>query len=359
MQLLAIFVFLVGLTVVLNTLLSAIRVIVLPRSASTKLAWIDFNLNRALFSLRLRWAKTYLERDQIMALYAPVSLLTLPVMWLAAVLFGYMLMFWALGFRPWYKAFWVSGSSLLTLGFAPVEGWLPTFLAFSEATIGIGLMALLIAYLPTMYAAFSKREAAVALLEAYTGSPPSAISMLERFHRIRGLEELFRVWRDWEIWFAELEESHTSLNALVFFRSPVPERSWITAAGAVLDAASLRASTLDLPRDPQAELCIRAGYLALRRIADFFTIPYDPAPKPDDPISISREEFDAAYDHMASQNIPLKPDRDQAWCDFVGWRVNYDTVLVELCYLIMAPKAPWSSDRPVIRKPAWFLRLGG
>ena len=148
-----------------------------------------------------------------------------------------------------------------------------------------------------------------------------------------------------ERWFADIEESHTSLPALNFFRSPTPDRSWITAAGAILDAAALSRSTLDILPDPRADLCIRAGFLALRRVADFFNSPYDPDPKPTDPISITRAEFNAVCDRLASRSVPLKPDRDQAWRDFAGWRVNYDTVLLALCILTMAPSAPWSSDR--------------
>ena len=64
-----------------------------------------------------------------------------------------------------------------------------------------------------------------------------------------------------------------------------------------------------------------------------------------DPISIDRTEFDAAYDRLAAAGLPLKPDRDQCWRDFAGWRVNYDTVLLDLARLTMAPYAPWSSDR--------------
>jgi hypothetical protein len=112
-----------------------------------------------------------------------------------------------------------------------------------------------------------------------------------------------------------------------------------------MDAAALTSSTVDVPRDPQAELCIRAGYVALCRIADFFRIPYEAEPDPTDPISIIREEFDAVYDELAEQGVPLKPDREQAWRDFAGWRVNYDTVLLVLADLIMAPYAPWISDR--------------
>jgi len=112
----------------------------------------------------------------------------------------------------------------------------------------------------------------------------------------------------------------------------------------VLDAGALVASSLDVPRDPQVELTIRAGYLALRHIAAFFKIPFNANPKPDDPISIHREEFDAAHERLADAGLPLKPDRDQCWRDFAGWRVNYDGVLLILARLTMAPPAPWSSD---------------
>ena len=132
----------------------------------------------------------------------------------------------------------------------------------------------------------------------------------------------------------------------MFFRSPHPDRSWVTAAGAVLDAAALTRSTIDIPTDTQADLCIRAGFLALRSIADFFSVSYNPDPHyPQEPISVTRAEFDAACERFATEDIPLKADRDQAWRDFAGWRVNYDRVLIALASLTMAPEAPWSSDR--------------
>ena len=340
-----ILIFLLGVSFVLATLFSAIRTFVLPRSANDRLSRGVFLSMRKVFNFILRWAHTYRLRDSIMAYYAPVSLLILPAVWLALVLAGYMGMFWAIDPASLPDTFKLSGSSLFTLGFATPDDVLRTVLIFSEAAIGLALLALLISYLPTMYAAFSKRETAVTLLEVRAGSPPSAIEMFSRYYRLQRLELLGEIWVNWEIWFAELDESHTSLPALAFFRSPQPERSWVTAAGAVLDAAALAASTLDIPRDTQADLCIRAGFLALRHIANFFKIPYDPSPAPTDPISISREEFDAACEQLASRGIPLKPDRDQCWRDFSGWRVNYDTVLIALARLTMAPEAPWSSDR--------------
>jgi hypothetical protein len=201
-----------------------------------------------------------------------------------------------------------------------------------------------------MYSAFSKRESLVTLLEVRADTPPSAVTMIIRAHGIRGLDYLTELWVAWEVWFSEIDESHTSLGAISFFRSPQPDRSWITAAGAIMDGAALMSSIIDVPRTPEAQLCIRAGFVALRHIADFFRIKYHPDPHfPDQPISITREEFEEACDTLAAAGVPIKTDRDQAWQDFAGWRVNYDSVLVELCDVVSAPYAPWSSDRGIRR----------
>lgn len=350
-------VFVAGLSLVVFILFSAIRTFVLPRSARDPLTTLIFATTRRLFRLINGRALTYEQRDRTMALYAPVTVLLMPVVWLALVGFGYALMYRALGVSSFIAAIQVSGSSLLTLGFDQVFGIPTVFLEFSEAMVGLVLIALLIAYLPTMYSAFSQREAMVALLEVRAGSPPFCVEMFLRFHRLHSLEQLHDIWLDWERWFISVEETHTSLAPLSFFRSPQHDRSWVTAAGAVLDAAAMAASTLDIPRDTQADLCIRAGYIALRRICDFFELPYNANPRPDDPISVMRQEFDDAYDELAANGLPLKSDRDQAWRDFAGWRVNYDVPLLSLARLMMAPYAPWSSDRSI--SPARSLRFWG
>jgi hypothetical protein len=328
---------------------------VLPRSDNVFLTRLVFLGLFRLFVLRLRWTSAYAERDRILSFYSPVGLLLLPVVWLSCITIGYMLMFWAVGVRPWYNAFWLSGSSLLTLGFAPVNNLAQMMLAFSEATIGLGMVALLIAYLPTMYTAFTEREESVSMLEIYASTPPSAVEMITRMHRIKGLEYLNEIWPTWETWFVKLEQTHTSLAPMVFFRSPHTGQSWVVTAGTILDAASLTASTLDIPQNPHANLCIRAGYLALRNIVEFFGLPHNPTPGPDDPISVSQAEFDQVYERLQSAGVPLKPNRDQAWRDFAGWRVNYDTTLRILAGLTMAPEAPWSGDR-ALRLPMRLFR---
>src|SRR5512139_1698596 len=349
MDLLRLFVFMLGLAIVARAVFSAIQTFVLPRGANDRLSRFVFQVTFGLFRVLLRKTRTYEQRDRIMAFYAPISLLALIPIYLILIMLGFASMYWAVGnVESWEQALKVSGSSIVTLGYTAPSDLPDGLLMVTEAAIGLILVAVLIAYLPTMYNAFQRREQAVTLLEVRAGSPPSAIEMILRYHRIHGLEQLNVLWVQWEQWFADVEESHTSLAALVFFRSPQPDHSWVTAAGAVLDAASLLRSTVDVPRDAQADLCIRAGYLALRRISDFFQIKYNPHPKPGDAISLSRAEFDAAYDELAQNGVPLIAERDQAWRDFAGWRVNYDAVLLSLAALTMAPYAPWSSDRSLL-----------
>jgi hypothetical protein len=349
---LSVVMFAAGAALVAAITLSAVQTLVVPRATPMRLTRWVFRSVRVVFNLRSTRATGYDAMDRAMALYAPISLLILVVAWLVIIGAGYVLMFFALGVRPLRQTFILSGSSLFTLGFAVPKDLPTTALAFSEATFGIGMIALLLSYLPSMYTSFSRREAAVAGLDVRAGSPPSAAELLIRHSRIEGLDHLDELWRAWETWFTDIEETHTSIPAIVFFRSPDPVRSWVTAAGAVLDAASLTASTLDRPRPVEAQLCIRAGYIALRKISDFFGIPFHPDPHwPDQPISIDKSEFEEVYDQLRQEGVPVKPDREQAWRDFAGWRVNYDSVVLALAALTVAPPAKWSSDRSLIFPP--------
>ena len=347
--LLRILVGLAGAWLIGVTLSAAVRSYVLPRSERVYLTRQIFRWTYTVgFRWRLKKAKTFQQVDQLMALFAPVALLINPIVWMALLILGYAGLFWAVGpaGRTFWEAIVLSGSSLLTLGYEKPVTRLGILLSFSEAGIGLGIVALLIAYLPTMYAAFSKREAAVTMLAVRAGSPPSAVEMIQRVHRIRGLDYMGQLWEDWENFFAELEESHSSLAALVFFRSPNPDRHWLTASGVVMDAAALISAAVDTPFDPRANLCIRAGFLALRQIANFFEIAHNPDPHfPRDPISVSREEFDEAVAALAVAGVPVKADLDQAWADFAGWRVNYDRVLLALAGITNAPVVNWISDR--------------
>lgn len=337
--------FVLGCALISTAVTSAVRTFVVPRGGRpdvlTRGAFISM---RFILDVALRRASD-IRRERGMAYFAPISLLSLPVVWLSCVLLGYTAIYWALGAASWTSAITISRLSLLYLG-SDISG-IPggTVVGFTETVISLLLAAILVSYLPAIYAAFSQREQVVTGLETLAGSPPTPLKMIKRYYLIKGLGHISDVWGPWQSWFEMVEESHTALIPLIFYRSPQPTRSWVTAAGAILDTASLVTSTLDRPRDPRAELCIRAGYLCLQRVAAPLGIPFNEDPAPDDPISVSRHEYDAVCDALAELGVPLKPDRDQAWRDFVGWRVNYDAVLIGLAVITAAPDGLWSSDR--------------
>ena len=229
-----------GLALVAATLTSALKTIVVPRGYASWLTRIHFVAWRRVFGWFAGPKRSYAERDRVLAHYAPVALVTLPAAWVSLVGIGFAGVFWAVGIHPLTDAFVTSGSSLFTLGFVRPPGTGRVVLSFIEAGIGLGLVSLMISYLPTIYSAFSRREAVVGLLEVRAGLPPSPAVLLTRYARINLLERLDEdLFKRWEEWFMDVEESHTSQPSLVFFRSPHPERSWITAACCVLDTAAI------------------------------------------------------------------------------------------------------------------------
>src|SRR5437867_4833089 len=110
--------FLGGLLVVVSALGSAVRTFVLPRSAPDRLTRLVFLLMRSAFAVWTWRARSWVARDARFALYAPLSLLALPAVWLAALGVGYMAMYGSLGELTVYEVFELSGSSLFTLGFS-------------------------------------------------------------------------------------------------------------------------------------------------------------------------------------------------------------------------------------------------
>jgi hypothetical protein len=347
--------FVVGLALVRTALLSAIRTFVMPRAGRDLIARAVFDGLRRIFNLRAERSTTFEERDQLMAMYAPICLLALPGAYLALMIVGFALAFWGIGVDTFDHAIKLSGSSILTLGYEGVSGWAQVVLSFFEAGIGLVMVALVISYLPTMYGAFSKRESMVTLLEMRVDSPPWGPRIIANYFRYVSFEVLVTEWRAWELWFAELDEGHSSLAALAYFRSPQSGRSWVTAAGAVLDSCAIQISALETPRQAEAYLCLTAGIDALAHIAHALDVPFktpeydpktsQPVVNPDFIISISQAEFDAALEMLSGLGVPLQADREKSWRNYQTWRAMYDENLLRLAARIMAPYAPWSSDR--------------
>jgi len=334
---------LAGGWLVITTVSAAIRSFVLPRNESVRLNLFVFSGVRALFDFAARRATNYARRDRILAHYAPVALVALPIGWLALVGLGYSGIFWALGVADFTKSYELSGSSLLTLGTTKQNGLVVNIFSYSEATLGLLLLTLLISYLPTIYQAFSRREVVVAQLELRAGVPASAAGLLLWLGHDQDFSNDDDQWLAWEQWLVEIDESHTSLPVLAFFRSPQAGRSWVLAAGLILDAANLLFSALDVPRSRQVELTFKAGVLALNRVHRFFDkkSAIEPAElRTAEELAATtpgRAEFAEAWRALLAAGQPLRADEETAWQHYHERRLRYEPALKFLGALLMTP----------------------
>jgi hypothetical protein len=267
---------------------------------------------------------------------------------------GYTLMFYGVGIRPLIRAFLFSGSALSTLGFeSPGHNfWVITFSA-AEALTVVTIVALLVGYLPAIYSSYQSREQAVSDLEELTGNPPDGVKVVEAYVETYGASEIGDLWQSWFNWFSDLGSSGSTLSGELYLRSSRWDRSWICAAGAMLDAAALVASSVDLETDPQADRLVRYGSRAMRQLLEPLQLTCPPPPSwPETPINVTRQEFDEAYQHLQGIGLLMKPDRDAAWKAFAALRVQYECPLMAMVRLKQPPRgARWTTDREEATMP--------
>jgi len=331
---------------------SVIGTVVIPRRIRSRLTRAVAVVVNAAFHFAADSFDTYEARDRVLAAQAPIQLILQIVVWLAVFELGFALLLWpSMGSAGLAGAFTLAGSSLCTLGYlAPPSGG-PTGLADIAALVGLGTVALQIGYLPTLYGAFNRREALVTMLDSRAGVPSWGPELLARTHYglgsgVSATGQLPELFQDWERWSADVSESHATYLSLINFRSPRALSSWLTAQLAVLDAAALYLSlTPDVPGAISARLCLRGGFSCLGTIARArgFAIPEEA--DPNDGISLTYEQFADAIDRLASVDFPLERSSEEAWLDFVGWRVNYEAAAYAIASAIDAPPALWSGPR--------------
>jgi hypothetical protein len=342
----------VGVSVLVLVLDAAIRTFLLPRAANVRLSHLISRSIEHIFSMLAHSKRPYEKRDQILALFPSMVLLSYQGLWLALTLIAFAFGFVAAGVSNFARAFEISGSSIFTLGTTSGHGGAQIALGYIEAGVGLTLLALLIAFIPPLYAAFQRREISVSRLSVRAGVPATPWGILEIAHSVDSYGLLDELWREWEQWFIELGETHSTLTILNYYRSPTPDQTWIGSAATVLDAAALFNSVIDLPPSPTAGLCIRSGWLNLRRIADYFHICYPIEANWKQTISVSREEFDLVLARLERSGVPLIADREAGWRDFVGWRANYDQIIETSYRLFNCPRVDWrtASQLPLVER---------
>jgi len=287
----------------------------------------------------------YEAADRVLAVGAPASLLVLLSVWQVGLITAYAAMLAPFSDASPLELFREAGSSFLTLGFSATDGGGATVVDFVAAVAGLISVALLIGYLPTLYGSFNRRETLVTTLESRAGAPAWGPEILARQQLVGLLDSLPGLYDDWEHWAADVAESHSNYPILIRFRSPNPYRSWIVGLVAVMDSAALYLAVAPQRAPSEARLVLRGGFTALRDVADALGLAYDPDPFPDDPVDLSREDFDLGLARLERAGFPVERSADEAWADFRGWRVNYEQLAIAIADLVHAPPAPWTGTR--------------
>lgn len=342
----------IGALLVIYAGWSVLGALVVPRRVRTRFNHLVTSAMAEVIHVIAGLFNSYEERDRILSAQGPLMLLGQLIGWLALLQVGYGLLLWpfvdsgGLG-----QAMLVAGSSLTTLGYAAPKSGSTSALADLAGFMGLGTVALLIGYLPTLYAAFNRREGSVTLLDARASVPSWGPELLARTHYgmgtgISAVEELPELFDRWESWSADVAESHSTYPILARFRSPRALSSWLTAQLAILDAAALYLSLLRNPPQPlSARLCLRGGFDCLRTIARVLGGTITDDPNPDDGIVVTYEEFLDALERLRKVDFPVEKAPEEAWADFVGWRVNYEEAAFHIAWTIDAPPALWSGPR--------------
>jgi hypothetical protein len=279
--------------------------------------------------------------DTLLGLFAPAATVALLFTWLVGLIVGYGLILFALRdeLRPvppdLGSTIYFAATSVLTLGFGDIvaEGSAARVVITVAAISGLGVVALVVTFLFSLYGSYQRREIQVVALQAAAGAPPSAVALLETYAQLDLVGRLPDLFRDWQRWAVEVLDSHVAYPLLGFFRSSHDNLSWISALGTVLDAASLVLTTVTGAPRGEAKLFKRVG---THLVEDIFNLGF----RTGEPIGLDRSAFDAACDRLETAGYILEP-RDQAWPAFEAARATYASRLEMMAAYWATPATSW------------------
>ncbi|HUB20586.1 MAG TPA: potassium channel family protein [Acidobacteriaceae bacterium] len=310
-----------GIACLVSALLDAFETVILPRRATGR-----FRLTRLFYALTWRpwrWASRRVrnprKRETMLSFYGPLSLVCLIVMWAAALMLGFALIYFSLpapyvdpraATLPFVTDLYVSGTTLFTLGLGDVvpRTLLVRCLVVLESGMGLGFVALVIGYFPVLYGAFSRREVNIALLDARAGSPPTAFELIRRHSFEGGSAALVTLLEEWERWSAELLESHISYPLLCLFRSQHTSQSWLSALTAILDTCALLIASVQEHSARQAQLTFAMARHALVDLSQI--IATKPVVNHQD--RLPPEKYQLIYDKLCSAGVRVCRDEHSA-----------------------------------------------
>lgn len=335
--------FLVGGLLIIGTLADALTALLVPRGATGRLrpTRMFYRVTWVVWRGLARRLKAVRPRETVLSLYGPLSLLTLLSLWLLGLLVGWALVFWPLragidGITGYGSIIYYSGTALLTVGFGDItaETTLVRLLTLLTAVTGLGTIALVVSYLPALYGAYSRREARILTLDDPSGDQLHPSTLIGLQAPDGDLIRLYDYLTAWELWTAEVLESHVSYPMLAFFRSQHDGMSWVAAMGVMADTAALLSAIV-----PGAEL--REPYFLYRRarrtlVETYLRLRGEVEPGP----TVVKHEFQAAYDRIVELGLPTRP-ADEAWERFTEYRATYGPTLNHLLDFLALPPGFW------------------
>jgi ion channel len=275
--------FAAGVAILIIVVWDAFEVIILPRRVTRR-----FRLSRFFYkNLWSIWKSlaclipSKKARESAFGVFGPISLLILVAIWAVGLVYSFALMQYGAGSSvnvsvPSRTSFWtdiyLSGTTFFTLGLGDVvpRSNFARALVVTEAGLGFGFLAGVIGYLPFIYGSFSKREVSITLLDSRAGTPPSAGELLRRHSYPYGADSLRELLKEWELWSAELMESHLSYPVLAYFRSQHDNQSWIASLTAILDTCALIMVGVEGACERQAELTFAISRHAVVDLSQVF-----------------------------------------------------------------------------------------
>ncbi|HUJ93857.1 MAG TPA: potassium channel family protein [Terriglobales bacterium] len=342
------FISIVGFLIILLILLDAFETVVLPRRVVRHFrpsVWFYRNTWRPWARASSRIASPS-RRESFLGYFGPLSLLLLLGMWAAGLIFGFALLQFATGEHlqlsgeriTFGRLLYHSGETFFTLGYGDIIPVSPVsrLLAVLEAGMGFGFLGTVIGYLPTIYAAFSRREIAISLLDARAGSPPTVAELLGRFGAKPSQLTLDAILRQWERWAAEVLESHLSYPVLLFYRSQHNNQSWLGALTAILDTSSLLIAGVDGMTAEQAKITFAMARHAVVDLAQTVRATYNPHA----PNRLPDEEFRRLQQSLAERGLQLR-DNPEAHAKLSYLRSLYEPYVVAMARNLVIVLPPW------------------
>jgi hypothetical protein len=286
-----------------------------------------------------------------------LSLTLLIFIWIAGLIAGFALIQFSL-LEPkisFARTIYMSGATFFTLGVD--NGILASLgskaISVIEAGCGLGFLALVIGYLPVLYQLFARRETHVMLLDERAGSPPNAVTLLQRHAHGHSMEEVDILLREWERWSAVLLESHMSYPMLSYYRSQFPNQSWLAATSAVMDTCALIMVGLTGVRTFQARMSFAVTRLAIAELTDLLGIPQIALGS----VRLPSVEFEKIRGVLNDAGL-IFVEAD-AELHLARFRATYEPFLGGLSKHLMLPLADWMPQEDENRIDNWMNNSRG